>query len=85
MMSVVVERQGKQIIFSKGADTAIQKRLLSSESTKDLTTVEEFACEGLRTLAFGFRELPAGTEEEKMEEDLQLDTKGKQEIVQSDL
>ena len=34
--------------------------------------VEDFACQGLRTLAFAYREVPQGTDEDDMEDQLHL-------------
>ncbi|CAF1156451.1 unnamed protein product [Adineta ricciae] len=62
-MSVIVKKDGKIILFCKGADSKIKERLDSSE--KDIMTetdehLNKFATDGLRTLCLAYRELNEG-------------------------
>ncbi|XP_072171022.1 probable phospholipid-transporting ATPase IA [Diadema setosum] len=59
-MSVIVRTSnGTILLFCKGADNVIYDRLASDqEFTQDTVRhLEQFACEGLRTLCFAFREI----------------------------
>ncbi|UJR15621.1 hypothetical protein I4U23_002557 [Adineta vaga] len=62
-MSVIVKKDGKIILFCKGADSKIKERLDSSEREMMSETDEhlnKFATDGLRTLCLAYRELNEG-------------------------
>jgi phospholipid-transporting ATPase len=64
-MSVIVESEGKIKLLTKGADSVIFKRLLPSETRKELfastkTDLLQFADDGLRTLAVAYRYISKG-------------------------
>ncbi|XP_062898968.1 phospholipid-transporting ATPase ID-like [Mobula hypostoma] len=60
-MSVIVQRPDKKLyLYCKGADTIVFERLRSSsQHLRDITTehLDEFAGDGLRTLALAYKEL----------------------------
>lgn len=69
-MSVVVKREsdGNVINFIKGADIAIIPRLVKHDSSDEtIELMDKFAGQGLRTLMFGMRELPADTTKQSLE------------------
>ena len=66
-MSVIVEIDGKKILYTKGADSIILKLLQNKNlpSVKSVTeNVDRYALVGLRTLLLAKREIP----EEEFEE-----------------
>ena len=60
-MSIVVEDEGKIYAFVKGADSSLMKmrnKDHNNDSTKKLKEdIKSFASKGLRTLAFGMKEI----------------------------
>ena len=57
-MSIIVkDSEGVAKVYLKGADSSVAERLANktNDDSKDLANANEFACEGLRTLAFGFK------------------------------
>ncbi|EFA74548.1 P-type ATPase [Heterostelium album PN500] len=59
-MSVIVRHpDGRLLLYTKGADTAIFERLAPNQQHADatITHLQEFATEGLRTLCVAYREL----------------------------
>ncbi|CAF1125108.1 unnamed protein product [Adineta ricciae] len=62
-MSVIIQNQGKIILYCKGADSVIKQRLASSESDIMAVTddhLHKVATEGLRTLCLAWKELNEG-------------------------
>jgi len=62
-MSVILKREGKIRLYCKGADTVIKQRLKPGqerivEETQD--HLDRFACDGLRTLVLGTKDLSEG-------------------------
>jgi phospholipid-transporting ATPase len=61
MSTVVRTPEGKIRLYCKGADTVIMERLAKSGNEiveKTLGHLEEYACEGLRTLCMAYRDIP---------------------------
>jgi magnesium-transporting ATPase (P-type) len=71
MMTVVVkDDKGKIIVFTKGADTSVEP-LLSNPDEKDKTTMvhlNEFACQGLRTLVYVTKELSGSMTQDQIKQ-----------------
>ncbi|CAF1385810.1 unnamed protein product [Rotaria sp. Silwood1] len=62
-MSVIVKKDGKIVLYCKGADSKIKERLDSSETDMMAQTDEhlnKFASDGLRTLCLAWKELDEG-------------------------
>ncbi|CAF2582547.1 unnamed protein product [Rotaria sp. Silwood2] len=62
-MSVIVKKDGKIILYCKGADSKIKERLDSSETDMMAQTDEhlnKFATDGLRTLCLAWKDLDEG-------------------------
>ncbi|XP_055338494.1 phospholipid-transporting ATPase ID-like [Paramacrobiotus metropolitanus] len=62
-MSVILEKDGKIVLYCKGADSVIMERLAKTEENEQLAEVtndhlEQFAGEGLRTLCLAWKEIP---------------------------
>ena len=60
MMTVVVEMAGKTYAFVKGADTSIEPRCINLDNSDkmSLDDLDDFAEQGLRTLCYGYKEIP---------------------------
>ena len=64
MMTVVVKEvhSAKIIVFTKGADSSVaplckKNGIFNSQDTKTMDHLDSFASEGLRTLAFAYKEI----------------------------
>ncbi|XP_055329116.1 phospholipid-transporting ATPase ID-like [Paramacrobiotus metropolitanus] len=61
-MSVILRKEGKIILYCKGADSIIMERLAKTPKNDELKNVvnehlQAFACEGLRTLCLAWKEI----------------------------
>jgi len=63
MMSVVCMMNGKQYAFVKGADTSMEPRCINLDQGDKMTLddLDDFAEQGLRTLVYGYKEMPTMT------------------------
>ena len=71
MMTVICKMNGKTYAFIKGADTSMEPRLINLDDSDKLTLddLDDFAEQGLRTLVYGYKEMPEMTK--KQVEDLE--------------
>ena len=69
-MTVVVEIDGKIIVFTKGADSNVGPLLVdqSKEDSQIMEDLDSFAALGLRTLIYAYRELPSGITSKQIKE-----------------
>lgn len=65
MMTVICIMNGKQYAFIKGADTSMEPRLVGLDEGDKMTLddLDDFAEQGLRTLVYGYKEMPKMTEQ----------------------
>jgi Ca2+-transporting ATPase len=66
MMSVIIEKDGKNLMYTKGAPDVVIKRCLMTEAQRQelLDQNEKFAAGALRVLAFAYKEADAGVTED---------------------
>ena len=68
MMTVVVKINGEVLAFTKGADTSVEPRCvnLTDACKASLDHLDDMAEEGLRTLTYAYRNLPADVKAEDL-------------------
>jgi len=66
MMTVVCKMNGKTYAFVKGADSSMEPRLINLDDSDKVTLddLDDFAEQGLRTLVYGYKEMPDMTHKE---------------------
>lgn len=95
MMTVICMMNGKQYAFIKGADTSMEPRLVGLDEGDKMTLddLDDFAEQGLRTLVYGYKEMPKMTDQQIEEltcEDVEKDIKmlgitGVEDLLQDDV
>lgn len=63
MMTVICKMNDKLYSFTKGADTSMEPQFIGLDDSDKMTLddLDDFADQGLRTLVYGYRELPMMT------------------------